>query len=190
MIHIEKSKTEAGLILSLRGEFDENVRLHELLGPVSGPLVFDTKGVTRINSAGARNWIHYFEGLQRNQVPFSFVECSPAIVDQMNLISNFRAGGPVISIYIPFACSTCRAELFGLFQIKELLQRNGKVPDQPCNQCQGTAHFDEIEDEYEEAPRPRAAARPTTVRAQAQRDDSSVQLVELRDGEGTRTYGI
>jgi cell division inhibitor SepF len=35
---------------------------------------------------------------------------------------------------------------------------------------------DEIEDEYEEAPRPRAAARPTTVRAQAQRDDSSVQL--------------
>ena len=35
---------------------------------------------------------------------------------------------------------------------------------------------DEMEDEFEEAPRARTAARPTTVRAQTQRDDSSVQL--------------
>ena len=35
---------------------------------------------------------------------------------------------------------------------------------------------DEFDDEYEEAPRARTAARPTTVRAQTQRDDSSVQL--------------
>ena len=34
----------------------------------------------------------------------------------------------------------------------------------------------EVDDEYEVAPRPRAAARPTTVRTQPQRDDSSVQL--------------
>ena len=35
---------------------------------------------------------------------------------------------------------------------------------------------DEVDDEYEEAPRPRTAARPTSARAQAQRDDSSVQV--------------
>jgi cell division inhibitor SepF len=35
---------------------------------------------------------------------------------------------------------------------------------------------DEFDDEYEVAPRPRGATRPTSARAQAQRDDSSVQL--------------
>ena len=35
---------------------------------------------------------------------------------------------------------------------------------------------DEVDDEYEVAPRPRGATRPTSARAQAQRDDSSVQV--------------
>ena len=35
---------------------------------------------------------------------------------------------------------------------------------------------DEVDDEYEVAPRPRGATRPTSARTQAQRDDSSVQV--------------
>ena len=43
---------------------------------------------------------------------------------------------------------------------------------------------DEMEDEFEEAPRARTAARPTTVRAQTQRDDSSVQLRPIGSSTG------
>lgn len=45
---------------------------------------------------------------------------------------------------------------------------------------------DEVDDDYEEAPRPRTATRATSQRAQAQRDDSSVQL---RPSTGASTGG-
>lgn len=54
--------------------------------------------------------------------------------------------------------------------------RGGGAGRRPQPRRVADDYEDEIEDDYEEAPRPRAAVRPTTVRAQTQRDDSSVQL--------------
>ena len=148
MFQVKRVHGKLGTEFHLSGEIDETVRLEEQFENIKPPLLIHTKGVHRINSAGARNWILFFEGLQKKGVPFYFVECSPAIVDQMNLIANFRAGGGVISIYVPFVCEKCRADLVGLFTIESLQQLGGKMPAQPCTKCGGTARFDEIESEY------------------------------------------
>jgi len=148
MFQIQKKTSGTVPVFHLIGEIDENVNLEDLIQFSETEAIFHTKGVTRINSAGARSWIYFFESLQKKGIHFSFTECSPAIVDQMNLIANFRAGGKVISIYVPFSCKSCKSELFAVFPIAQLVQSQGKVPDLKCSKCGGNAHFDEIEDEY------------------------------------------
>jgi cell division inhibitor SepF len=54
--------------------------------------------------------------------------------------------------------------------------RGGGAIRRPQPRQQLDEYEDDIEDEYEEAPRPRTIPRQPTGRAQAQRDDSSVQL--------------
>ena len=69
-------------------------------------------------------------------------------MEQINLISNFTAGGVVESIYVPFACSACKTELVGLFKTEDLKKMGGNIPELKCTKCGGSAVFDDIPEEY------------------------------------------
>jgi anti-anti-sigma regulatory factor len=148
MFQIRKAVTGGIPVFYLSGEIDETVKLQEQLQFSESEVVFNVRDVIRINSAGVRGWIHYFETLQRNQVQFSFVECSPAIVDQMNLISNFLANGKAISIAVPFSCQSCSYEFIEFFSISSLIQSHPKEPTAQCAKCGGESLLDEIKEEY------------------------------------------
>jgi hypothetical protein len=148
MLKIEKQDQEGTVTIRLAGEIDENVDFIKAIGPISGRLRVLTREVSRINSAGIRQWILYFEDLRKNGVPFWFEECSPAVVDQINFISNFTAGAEVKSIYLPFTCDQCNSELMALVQCDELLRNKLQTPTLPCTKCPSTVRFDEIHDEY------------------------------------------
>ena len=105
--------------------------------------------VKRINSTAAKRWIACFETLKTRSVPIRFVAVSPAIVEQMNLISNFNCGFPILSAVLPFTCTACKHSNFVVQTKEEALSVNLDKVDWPCVHCQKPAlEFDDIPDEY------------------------------------------
>ena len=143
-----KEQKGTALVVRLAGSIEENVSFDQLIGPPPPELHIVCKEITRINSVGVKSWIKYFQGAQAKGTKLRFQDCATAIVEQINLISNFTAGGVVESIYVPFSCTTCKSELVGLFKTEDLKKLNFKLPELKCSKCQGKAVFDDIPEEY------------------------------------------
>lgn len=148
MLNVVKEQKGDELVVRLSGSIEESVNFDQLIGPPPAKLRVNCKGVPRINSVGVKAWIKYFQSAQEKGSALVFEECSTAIVEQINLISNFVCGGRVESIYVPFSCTNCKAELVGLFKADALKQGGLNVPDLKCTKCGGRAVFDDIPEEY------------------------------------------
>ena len=149
MLNVVKEKKGNALILILTGSIEESVDFTKLFGELSGSeLILNTKGVPRINSVGVKSWIKYFQSVAQKGTKLKLIECSTAIVEQLNLISNFACGGVVESIFVPFSCQKCRSELVGLFTTEALKKSNFNLPELKCSKCGGKAEFDDIPEEY------------------------------------------
>lgn len=148
MIKVAKEANGNILTIRLSGSIEETVNLEEMVGATPAEVRVDCKEITRINSVGVKGWIKYFQTLQAKNVKMTFFQCSTAIVEQVNLISNFVCGGTVESIYVPFACTNCKAELIALFRTADLNPQSIQLPELKCTKCSGKAVFDDIEEEY------------------------------------------
>ena len=148
MINITKQNSGSALLVRLSGSIEESVNFDQQIGPPPAELIVNCKEVSRINSIGVKAWIRYFQTCQAKKTKLKFVECSTAIVEQINLISNFICGGEVESIFVPFSCSTCKSELVGLFKVEDLKNLQFKLPDLKCTKCGGNVLFDDILEEY------------------------------------------
>lgn len=141
---IKKTPGPGKTIIHLSGIIDESTQFN--LGPLSGTIEFNGKGVTKINSNGVKTWINYFTSLV-GQVEFSFSELSPVLVEQLNSLSNFCAGQAVNSLVVPFACNKCHKETLKTMTIPDL-KSNPEPSPIPCPHCGGTAEFDDLPEEY------------------------------------------
>lgn len=152
MLKVEKkSQKEDGIdvaLLTLSGTIDETVNFEKMFGTDFKSAKVYSKEVSRINSVGVKHWIKYFQELNKKGIRVEFNECSPAITEQLNLISNFDSGGKVISIYVPYACTNCKNEMIALFQTSDLKQKNFELPEISCSKCGSPSVFDDIEEEY------------------------------------------
>ena len=148
MVNVVKELKGNVLVVRLIGAIEESVNFDQMIGPTPGEMFINCKEVPRINSVGVKGWIKYFQGAVSKGTKLKFLECSTAIVEQINLISNFTCGGVVESIYVPFACTNCKSELIGLFKAEDLKKLNLKLPDLKCSKCGGSAVFDDIPEEY------------------------------------------
>jgi endogenous inhibitor of DNA gyrase (YacG/DUF329 family) len=149
VLHVVKDQRGDTLLVKLTGSIEENVDFGTLIGqPTTPKMDLLLKEIPRINSVGVKAWIKYFQGVAAKGVQLRFLECSTAIVEQINLISNFTCGGGVESIYVPFCCNSCNTELLGLFRTLDLKRINFQIPDLKCAKCGGPASFDDIPEEY------------------------------------------
>jgi anti-anti-sigma regulatory factor/endogenous inhibitor of DNA gyrase (YacG/DUF329 family) len=148
VINITKEQKGPALLVRLSGSIEESVNFDQLIGAPPTQLIVNSKEIPRINSVGVKAWIKYFQGAQAKGTQLTFVECSTAIVEQINLISNFTCGGTVESIYVPFACEKCKTELVGLFKTEDLKKLQLQLPEVKCTKCAGKAVFDDIPEEY------------------------------------------
>jgi hypothetical protein len=148
VVNVAKEQKGNALVVRLSGSIEESVNFEQLIGLPPAELHVNCKDVPRINSVGVKSWIKYFQTVANKGTKLSFQECSTAIVEQINLISNFCCGGQVESIYVPFACTGCKSELVGPFKTEDLKKLNMQVPDLKCPKCGGTAVFDDIPEEY------------------------------------------
>ena len=148
MLNIVKEQLGNVLLVRLSGSIEESVNFDKLIGPPPQELHVNCKEVPRINSVGVKGWIKYFQSAQAKGTKLKFLECSTAIVEQINLISNFTCGGTVESIYVPFACTKCKSELVGLFKSEDIKRVQMKMPELKCTKCGDKALFDDIPEEY------------------------------------------
>ena len=136
--------------VKLSGVIDEDNELASLSDKIgSGTAVIDVSEIERINSCGVRDWVNWLGKVEKNGAKVILVECSPAIVAQINLVNNFTGQGVVKSFYAPYFCPNCDREKVLLVETRDLAQTQPfKAPSCRCDECDGPMDFDDMEESY------------------------------------------
>jgi anti-anti-sigma regulatory factor len=135
--------------VKLGGVIDEDNELNDLVDKIpAGTAVIDLGEIERINSCGVRDWVNWLSKLESNGTRSVLVECSPAIVAQINLVNNFTGNGVVKSFYVPYFCPECDEEKVLLVEAADM----GAAPHEPptcrCDECDLVMDFDDMPDSY------------------------------------------
>ena len=109
-LQVSLDATENQTTVTLVGEINEESGLEALCDELSQASVVRLvlAGVNRINSIGVREWVNFMRSLEGKKVTME--ECSPAIVAQLNMISNFTGAATVTSVLAPLVCEECGTE--------------------------------------------------------------------------------
>ena len=148
MLKILREQLGQTLVLKLAGDVIEGTDFDQLIGKTAPDTQLNCKDITRMNSVGVKTWIKYFQKESKSGTKLRLVECSPAVVEQINLIVNFVCGGTVESIYLPYACKKCKKYLVKFSKVSDLKNSGLKAPVVACDVCGGEALFDDILEEY------------------------------------------
>ena len=141
-------------ILQLSGTIDEQTDFDKIFEGLEGTkkLIINLKGVTMINSCGVRDWVNKMKEIG-DSFEIEYVECSSAIIEQLNMITNFLSSGKIVSFYAPYYCEDCDKERNKLIVIEEQFpseedREEPEAPDFDCPDCGKTMELSEDEDEY------------------------------------------
>lgn len=135
--------------VKLAGVIDEDNELGELVDRIpSGTAVIDLGEIERINSCGVRDWVNWLSKLEYNGTRSVLVECSPAIVAQINLVNNFTGNGVVKSFYVPYFCPECDEEKVLLVEAADMGPPPHEPPTCRCDECDLVMDFDDMADSY------------------------------------------
>jgi len=132
----------------LSGTLDEDNELLPLASHIRGTAVIDLSGIREINNCGVRDWVRWLEEVQAKSTSVVLTQCSPAIVAQLNQVSNFAGRAYVKSFYVPFFCQTCEQEKAVLVEMLEFDGRDVGPPTCRCDTCDGVMAFDDLEKSY------------------------------------------
>lgn len=146
MIHNEKFKIEQAMkgnarTIMLRGSIDEDAVFTPVL-KLGGPLVFNFRGVTAINSCGVRNWVNFLKELSGREIYYE--ECPPLIVRQMNMVPSFVGHAKVRSVFAGYVCDDCEHEKLVLVDSSDFSGGETNLDETiTCDSCKkGEMEFD------------------------------------------------
>ena len=136
--------------VKLSGVIDEDNELGALADKLAaGTAVIDASEIDRINSCGVRDWVNWLGKAEKNGAKVVLVECSPAIVAQINLVNNFTGQGVVKSFFAPYFCPNCDLEKLLLVETRDMAGlADFKAPTCRCDECDGPMDFDDMETSY------------------------------------------
>jgi anti-anti-sigma regulatory factor len=135
--------------VKLGGVIDEDNELGDLVDKIpSGTAVIDLGEIERINSCGVRDWVNWLSKLETSGTRSVLVECSPAIVAQINLVNNFTGSGVVKSFYVPYFCPECDEEKVLLVEATDMGPPPHEPPTCRCDECDLVMDFDDMPDSY------------------------------------------
>jgi len=132
----------------LRGALTGEDDLSPLFAKLSGDVVVDTHGITRITSAGARSWAEAMRALA-GTTSLVLERCSVAVVCHLAINPRFRGSAAIRSVDVPLRCGACGAV--------EEVELALPVPlpirvDHACGACGAPSHVDVDETSYFEGP--------------------------------------
>ncbi|HEX4417708.1 MAG TPA: hypothetical protein VH165_07405, partial [Kofleriaceae bacterium] len=135
--------------VKLGGVIDEDNELADLVDKIPvGTAVIDLGEIERINSCGVRDWVNWLSKLENNGTRSVLIECSPAIVAQINLVNNFTGNGVVKSFYVPYFCPECDEEKVLLVEAADMGPPPHEPPTCRCDECDLVMDFDDMPDSY------------------------------------------
>jgi len=129
------------------GDLNEHAELDALRIRLSGRVIFDLGGVSRINSAGVHQWISFVRGLVA-ATELTFTHCTPAFINQLNVLYGFGGSGRVVSFYAPYVCAHCDQERLELVEADELRGAGVDLPEIACPRCGVAMELDEDRERY------------------------------------------
>ncbi len=136
-----------GAFVTLSGPVTELANFSKLKS-IGNVARFDLSGIDRMNSLGVRAWCHFVRDAEAAGVALTFERCSPVIVEQISMISNFfGTRSQVVSLLAPYYCEGCGTEH------TQLIERTPNMPMQvpqqnTCPKCGKPANVDEPENMY------------------------------------------
>ena len=137
--------------IDLDGVINERTNLEHIFDGIEGEkIIINLRHVKRINSCGVREWINAVRKLG-DRFEIDFIECSRAIVDQLNMIKNFYSSGRVLSFFAGYCCEECEEYYDMLLDVEKYFSRIDGAPDAPemnCPKCGAKMIFHEDEEEY------------------------------------------
>lgn len=136
-------------LVRLIGVIDEDNELSSLAAHLRGEaVVVDLSSVREINNCGTRDWVRWLEEVEKRS-EVVLVECSPAVVAKLNMVSNFSGESYLRSFYVPYYCQDCNEEKALLVDIDEFSgDQQAKAPICRCDSCDSVMAFDELEESY------------------------------------------
>jgi anti-anti-sigma regulatory factor/DNA-directed RNA polymerase subunit RPC12/RpoP len=143
---IEKFADGGIACLKFVGTIDEGFEGKKLgMTAAADTLVLDLGGVKKISSFGIREWVDFVTTAGKSSRQMILIECSPKVVDQLNMVANFAGGGRVFSFYAPFRCDYCDTEHRVLLQVDRDHEavKAMKLAERPCLACKESMYFDE-----------------------------------------------
>ena len=143
---IERLTEGEATCLRLSGIVDEQFDAPGLAQTINSRyVILDLGGVDRISSFGIRQWVDFIATIGPRLAGVYYVECSPKVVDQFNMVANFGGPGYIVSFYAPYRCENCDQERRLLFRTDEEtpLWRAGQAPPSTCPTCGNPEDFDE-----------------------------------------------
>lgn len=149
--HTDVQQRDDATYIRISGVIDEDNELAALVQQLKTETVFiDLSEIERINSCGVRDWVNWLGSLEKmGTQKMVFIKCSPSIVNQINLVSNFTGPGMVQSFYAPYFCANCDREKVLLVETRDMAGKPPyKAPTCRCDECDGPMEFDEMEESF------------------------------------------
>ena len=136
--------------IALSGHLNEASDLTPLT-KLAGPLVIDLSGLDRINSLGVRDWMRFIRTCETAGVDLTFERCSPTIVGQISMITNFMGTrSRVSSVEVPYLCTSCANEHLEVLELVPGAELRLTIT---CPKCRAPMELDDL------VPRPRRIMR-------------------------------
>ena len=100
-------------------------------------IVFNFEHLTFINSVGIRHWVEFLGEFEKKR-EIIFEECSPVVVNQINMLPEFQSNSKIVSIFGEFLCEDC-----GFTKNEKFLTEAGydtlvsQMANRACQSCDG-----------------------------------------------------
>lgn len=135
--------------LKLKGILDEDNLLANLLSQIQGRLLLiDMAEIERINSCGVRDWVNWLNQIQALGIAVILLRCSPSVVSQANMVTNFAADSFIHSFYAPYVHPDTGDEQSVLLFTEEIRQNLPVRAPKIFNEQGEELEFDEFEESY------------------------------------------
>lgn len=136
--------------IRIQGVIDEDNALAQLTNQLQGNvLLLDLAEVERINSCGVRDWVNWLNNLTAMGLRVVMMRCSPAIINQVNMVTNFSGDAIIHSFFAPYFNPETDEEKSVLLFTRDLIgQRPVKAPRVTCEETGYAMEFDDFEESY------------------------------------------
>ena len=189
-LSIQKKLVNGIQVVSFAGRLSEVFQGARVGAELSGTVVLDLSGVTRITSFGVREWLQMLSEAENRVESLYLARCSEAVSNQLTMIRRFAGKGQVVSFYAPYLCSGCGTAFSALLDCvrdAEAIQAE-RAPDATCPRCFKPGHFDDDPRTYLTFAGQATRVPDEVRRVLAQLDpDVAFEALEKRiDGDTTR----